>query len=72
LSGCGEAFGEAAFAARGGVFMNHAFGGGAVNDAGCGFDVDGFDGFLDFGFDARFDDLIGHFALSVLAQALFG
>lgn len=57
---------------RGGILVNDAFGGGAVDDGSGGFDLTVFHGFLGFGFDASFDDLIHKLLFHGLAQALFG
>ena len=74
-SGCRssrDALGEAAFAAGSGIFVDDAFGGSAVNNA-CGCcKLTRFESFFDGVFYPCLDDLVGHFALAVLAQTLFG
>ena len=69
--GTRQTFGQTAFLARGFVFVNDAFGCGAINDA-HGDVLFAANGFFDFGFDARFGDLIAQLFGSVLAQTLFG
>lgn len=60
--------GETAFFASGSVFVDDTFGGSAVNDR-HGDVLFAGEGFFNFGFDARFGDLVAQGALGVLAKA---